>query len=138
MKLRLLKRIRNWEESAVVSASEADIDDVMESVRDDLEKLFNTRRGTVLIDDDFGLPDFSQLMNGYSAPDVDQILRDLSQQVRQYEQRLSTVNFQAQDAGRNAINLSFGMSAMLQHKQQDINFRATVQFADNGSVSVNL
>ena len=138
MKLRLLKRIRNWEESAVVSASEADIDDVMESVRDDLEKLFNTRRGTVLIDEEFGLPDFSQLMNGYSAPDVDQILRDLSQQVRQYELRLSTVNFQQQDGGRNATNLNFGMSAMLQHKQQDISFRATLQVADNGSVSVTL
>jgi type VI secretion system protein len=138
MKLRLLKRIRNWEEAEVISASEADIDEVMESVRDDLEKLFNTRRGTVLIDDEFGLPDFSQLMNGYAAPDVDQIVRNLQQQVKQYDTRLSAVDFQQQDGGRGATSLNFGMSAMLQHKQQDISFSASVQFADNGSVSVNL
>ena len=139
MKLRLLKRIRNWEQAEVVSASEADVDEVMESTRDDLEKLFNTRRGTVLVDAEFGLPDFTQLMNGYAAPDVEEIERNLLQQVRQYEMRLSAVAFEYQEkTGRNATSLNFGLSAMLQHKQQGINFRASIQFADNGSVSVNL
>ena len=138
MKLRLLKRIRNWEEAEVVSASDADVDEVMESMRDDLEKLFNTRRGTVLVDEEYGLPDFTHLMNGYAAPDVEQIERSLQQQVRQYETRLSAINLDYQEGDRRATSLKFGLNAMLQHKQQDINFRATVQFADNGSVSVNL
>jgi type VI secretion system protein len=139
MKLRLLKRIRNWEQAAVVSASDVDVDEVIESMREDLEKLFNTRRGTVLIDAEFGLPDFTHLMNGYAAPDAEQIERDLQQQVKQYEARLSSVTFDYQEAGRStSTSLNFGLSAMLQHKQQDINFRASVQFADNGSVSVNL
>ena len=40
MKLRLLKRIKRWEEAGVVSASDVDANEVMESMRDDLEKLF--------------------------------------------------------------------------------------------------
>ena len=77
MKLRLLKRIREWEQSGRISASDADVSDVIDSLRDDLEKLLNTRRGTVLIDNDYGLPDFTHLMNGYAAPDVDEIERAL-------------------------------------------------------------
>jgi type VI secretion system protein len=138
MKLRLLKRIRNWEEAEVVSASDADVDEVMESMRDDLEKLFNTRRGTVLVDEEYGLPDFTHLMNGYAAPDVEQIERSLQQQVRQYETRLSAINLDYQEGDRSTTSLNFGLNAMLQHKQQDINFRASVQFADNGSVNVSL
>jgi type VI secretion system lysozyme-like protein len=138
MKLRLLKRIRNWEQAEVVSASDADVDEVMESMRDDLEKLFNTRRGTVLTDEEYGLPDFSQLMNGYAAPDVEEIERDLLQQLRQYEMRLSTIAFEYQQGKRSTTSLNFGLSAMLQHKQQDINFRASVQFADNGTIRVSL
>ena len=75
MKPRLLKRIKQWGESGAISASEIDVNEMMESVRDDLEKLFNTRRGTVLIDEDYGLPDFTHMMNGYAAPDVDEIER---------------------------------------------------------------
>ena len=137
MKLRLLKRINNWEQTGVVSASDADIDEVLESMRDDLEKLFNTRRGTVLIDDDFGLPDFTQLMNGYAAPDVDAIQRDMLNQVRRYEPRLAVkeMNFQQPD-GRGS--LKFGLNATLRHKQQDLSFIATVQIAENGSIGVSL
>ena len=138
MKLRLLKRMKRWEEAEVVSASEVDVDEVMESLRDDLEKLFNTRRGTVLIDDDYGLPDFTHLMNGYAAPDVDEIQRNLLHQVRQYEARLAAIELVYQEPDRHTGSLQFGLNAMFQHKEQELNFAATVQFADNGSVNVSL
>ncbi len=138
MKLRLLKRMKAWEEAEVVSASEADVDEVLESLRDDLEKLFNTRRGTVLADEEFGLPDFTHLMNGYAVPDVDAIQRDLLQQVRRYETRLASVELTSQQPDGRAASLGFGLSAMFEHKNQDINFSASVQIADNGSISVSL
>ena len=138
MKPRLLKRIKHWEESGTISASEIDINEMMESVRDDLEKLFNTRRGTVLIDDDYGLPDFTHLMNGYSAPDVGEIERNLLALVRQYETRLSAVNLSYQEPGKSSMGLRFMLSAMFHHKNQDSNLATTIQFNDNGSVSVSL
>ncbi len=138
MKLRLLKRINAWEQAEVISASDVDVDEVLESMRDDLEKLFNTRRGTVLIDEEYGLPDFTHLMNGYAVPDVEQIERELLHQVRQYETRLATVSLDYQQPDHRVASLKFGLSAMFHHKQQDINFSATVQFADNGSVGVSL
>ena len=138
MKLRLLKRIRNWEQTRVVSASEADIDEVLETMRDDLEKLFNTRRGTVLIDEAYGLPDYTHLMNGYAAPDVEEIQRDMLQQLRRYEPRLAVTELHAQPPDKRSSSLRFGLNATLQHKQQDLSFIATVQIANNGVISVSL
>jgi len=138
MKLRLLKRIKRWEQAEVVSASDVDVDEVIESLRDDLEKLLNTRRGTVLVDAEFGLPDFTHLMNGYAAPDVEQIERELLQQVRRYETRLETVELEYQQPDKRVASLKFGLNAMFHHKQHEINFSARLQFADNGSIAVSL
>ncbi len=138
MKLRLLKRIREWEQSGRVSASEADVGDVIESLRDDLEKLLNTRRGTVLVDEGYGLPDFTHLMNGYAAPDVDEIERELLNQLRKYENRLDSVELEYQQPDRRSVSLQFGLNGVFQHKQQEVNFRANIAFADNGSIRVGL
>jgi type VI secretion system protein len=138
VKPRLLKRIKSWGEAGAISASDIDVNEMMESVRDDLEKLFNTRRGTVLIDENYGLPDFTHLMNGYAAPDADEIERNLSYQVRQYETRLSAVSLSYQEPGSRSIGLRFALSAMFHHKNQELNLVAQVQFNDNGSVSVSL
>ena len=138
MKLRLLKRIKSWEQADVVSASDVDVDEVIESLRDDLEKLLNTRRGTVLVDADFGLPDFTHLMNGYAVPDVEQIERELLQQVRRYETRLTSTSLNYQQPDRRVASLKFALNASFQHKQHDIAFSASLQFADNGSIVVSL
>ena len=138
MKLRLLKRLKSWEEAGQVSASDIEINEVMESMRDDLEKLFNTRRGTVLIDPQFGLPDFTHLMNGYSAPDVDEIQRDLVQQVKDYESRLTKTMVVAQDAKASGNSLGFGLTAVFDHKNQEQSLSASISIQDNGSVGVSL
>ena len=146
MKLRLLKRIREWEQSGRISASDADVSDVIDSLRDDLEKLLNTRRGTVLttrrgtvlVDEGYGLPDFTHLMNGYAAPDVDEIERELLNQLRKYENRLDSVELEYQQPDRRSVSLQFGLNGVFQHKQQEVNFRANIAFADNGSIRVGL
>ncbi len=138
MKPRLLKRIRSWEEAGIVSASDVDVNEMMETIRDDLEKLLNTRRGTVLIDNDYGLPDFTYLMNGYAAPDVEEIQRDLLHQLKQYEKRLDSISLTYHQPASRSTSVMFGLNARIQHRNQPIDFIATVQFTDNGSVSVSL
>ncbi|MFT5502964.1 MAG: type VI secretion system protein [Gammaproteobacteria bacterium] len=138
MNLRLLKRIRNWEEAGVVSASDIDLTELVESVREDLEKLFNTRRGTVLIDESFGLPDYTHLMNGYSAPDSDEILRDLNFQVLQYETRLGGINISLNEGRSKTPGLRFDLNAQFSHRDQHQEFSVLLQFVENGSITVSL
>ena len=138
MKLRLLKRIRSWEEAGVVSAADVDVIEIMESMCDDLEKLLNTRRGTVLVDKDYGLPDFTHLRNSYAAPDVDEIEHNLVHQVRKYETRLTSINLEYQQPGKGSNSIKFVLNAMINHKKQDLNFVANIQLNDDSSVRVGL
>jgi type VI secretion system protein len=138
VKLRLLKRIRNWEEAGVVSAADIDVFEIMESMCDDLEKLLNTRRGTVLVDQDYGLPDFTHLRNCYAAPDMDEIQQHLVYQVRKYETRLTSINLEYQQPGRISNGIVFVLNAVFKHKKQDLNFVANIQLNDDSSVSVSL
>ena len=130
--------MRNWEEAGEVSASNADVNEVMESVRDDLEKMFNTRRGTVLVNPEFGLPDFTHLMNGYSAPDVDQIQQEMHSQVRAYERRLINTVVVTQESRSADSKLRFGLTAVFNHKNQEHSLSTSIAINDNGSVSVSL
>ena len=138
MKPRLLKRIRNWEEAGVVSAADVDVIEIMESMRDDLEKLLNTRRGTVLIDQDYGLPDFTHLRNSYTAPNIGEIEQYLVILIRKYEPRLASVNLEFQQPGRSASDVSFVLNATISHKKQDLSFAATIKLNEDGSVGVSL
>ena len=138
MKLRLLKRIRSWEEAGVVSAADVDVIEIMESMCDDLEKLLNTRRGTVLIDQSYGLPDFTHLRNSYATPDIDEIERNLLHQVRKYETRLTSINLEYQQPGKGSSSIRFILNAMFEHKKQDLNIVANIRLNDDSSVSVSL
>ena len=122
----------------MVSASDVDANDITESLRDDIDKLLNTRRGTVMIDPNYGLSDFTHLMNGYAAPEVTLIETELLQQVRQYETRLATVNLVFQESKNASVSMQFALNASFEHKGQTLNFVATVDFNDNGSISVSL
>ena len=122
----------------MVSAADVDVIEIMESMCDDLEKLLNTRRGTVLIDQDYGLPDFTHLRNSYAAPDVEEIERNLVHQVRKYETRLASINLEYQQADKGSSSIKFILNAMFEHKKQDLSFVATVQLNDDSSVNVSL
>ena len=96
MKERLLKRINQWASSTTSEIREPDINEMMSSIQDDLEKIFNTRRGTVLIDDEYGMPDFSYLMSGYVSPDTDQVKRAMMEVVRTEESTNLSSSFPVQ------------------------------------------
>lgn len=122
----------------MVSAADVDVIEIMESMCDDLEKLLNTRRGSVLIDLDYGLPDFTHLRNSYAAPDVDEIEHNLVQQLRKYETRLASINLEYQQPDKGSSSIRFVLNAALKHKKQDLNFVAHVQLNDDSSVNVSL
>ncbi|PCJ86091.1 MAG: type VI secretion system baseplate subunit TssE [Thiotrichaceae bacterium] len=137
MKERLLKRFSQWEELSETNFDEVDSSALMESVKDDLEKLYNTKRGTVLIDDDFGLPDFSYMLSGYTAPDVGLIVQQLHLQTKQYEPRLHALHVSYVEQNKFPGKLQFQISAKMKIKDNDLPFNVYVLLGDDGSVSLN-
>lgn len=137
MKERLLKRISAWEESTDVNSYEVDINALVESIKDDLEKLYNTKRGTVLIDDNFGIPDFSYMLNGYSAPDVGSILKQLHLQTKKYEPRLQAMHVTFVEQNKFPGKLQFQINAEIKIKEQVVAFSVNALLSDDGSVNLN-
>lgn len=125
-----------WEESTDFSHDDIDINALMDSIKDDLEKLYNTKRGTVLIDDKFGIPDFSHMLNGYSTPDVGLILQQLHLQTKNYEPRLNGLHVNYVDQNKAPGKLKFQISAKINYKGQEQPFNVFALLSDDGSVSL--
>jgi len=137
MKERLLKRISQWEESTEVNFEDVDANTLMESIKDDLEKLYNTKRGTVLIDDNFGMPDFSYMLSGYSSPDIGLILQQIHLQTKQYEPRLHALHVTYVEQNKYPGKLQFQITAKLKVKEHDMPFNVYALLSDDGGVSLN-
>lgn len=136
MKERLLKRIRRWNTEEQSSISDIDGSELVESVKNDLELLLNTRRGTVLIDPNMGLADLTHLTNGYSLPDVEELKMDVMQQIKRYEPRLSSVDVRFVGDQTAQIQLAFSVTASLNQEKQFIPFSVRLLMNENGSTSV--
>lgn len=134
MKERLLKRIRNWETAESNVIAETDVNDLMVSLQDDLEKLFNTRLGTVLVDPDYGLPDFSNMFNSYVAPDTDEIRMALATLTKKYETRLSSIEIKFDDDKKSGDDLKFILNSKLDYKNQKLPFSVNAFLRDDGSI----
>jgi len=137
MKERLLKRLRRWSTEQQQAISDLIGTELAESVREDLELLLNTRRGTVLIDNEMGLPDLTRFVNGYSAPEVEELQHDILLQVKNFEPRLSGVDIRYVGDQGSVTQLAFNLSAQLQGKQP-MPFSVRIAMKENGSTSVTL
>ena len=137
MQERLLKKISRWESAVNTSIEVVDVNELTASLRDDLEKLYNTRKGTVLTDAEFGLQDFGQLFNGYAEPEIDNIQKSLLSLTKTYEKRLSSVSVEYKET-KNAENLCFGVSATFNHNDQKISFSVNVNLFGDGSVTLEI
>lgn len=137
MKERLLKRLSQWEQANGEDYAEPDSGAIIESMRDDLEKLFNTKRGTVLVDDNYGFPDFSHMLNGYAAPDVGAILQQLHLQAKQYEPRLQSLQVKYVEQKKNPGKLQFQINAKIISKTQEVPLNITALLSDDGSIVLN-
>ncbi len=137
MKPRLLQRISQWEQAALLDDGDSEALSDVEMIRQDLEKIYNTRKGTVLIDDDFGLPDFSAMLNGYSAPDVNVIVQQLYFQARRYEPRLSGVQVKFVEQDRHPGQLEFHINGVLTEGEQKSSISLNALLCDDGSVNLS-
>lgn len=63
---------------------------VILSVMDNIQRILSSRRGAITHLEDYGLPDFSQVLQGLPAS-AHQLIDDITQTVLRYEPRLSEI-----------------------------------------------
>lgn len=134
---RLLKRLRHWGKGQVERVSRLDAGEYKKSVLADVSALYNTQKGTVLIADDMGVPDFTSLLNRFGPQEIEVITQSLRDVTEKYEPRMRNVSVRFLPRDDEYGVLRFEVYATLQFRNQDIpiEFGALVQ--GNGSVVVD-
>jgi len=132
---RLLRRIIAWEREPHRRARE-DPKRIIDSVREHLQKILNTRQGSVMIGEDYGLPDFAELLRDY--PDS---LRDFERSIRmtiqKYEPRLKMVRVKLLPNEEDLLTLRFQVSARLAAQEQRVPVLLESSVDQDGKVKIS-
>ncbi len=131
---RLLERICSWEKEPDRRSRE-DSGRIIDSVMGHLQRILNTRQGSVQIADDFGLPDFTDLIDNYPES-IRDLERSIRRMVQKYEPRLTSiqVNFIPQEDEK--LSLDFQITAELRAGDETLPVRFDSQMESSGKVNV--
>ncbi|MFQ5571548.1 MAG: type VI secretion system baseplate subunit TssE [Rhodothermales bacterium] len=105
----------------------------LQSVLSNLNRLFNTRQGSIDHLPDYGLPEVSSVY--FNAPySIDGLRQAVKEIVQKYEPRLSKVYVEQQHADDQEMRLTFLITAELERGQR-VKFKTT--FASDNLVQVD-
>lgn len=135
---RLLKKIRRWSGSAREQTNTIDTEEYKRSVLSDITLLYNTQKGTVLMDEHLGVPDFTTMMNRFGAQEVTQIEKAFREVTDKYEPRIRNTAVRFTPRNDDHGMLRFTVSAMLSFKSQVLPFEFHALINGNGSVSLEI
>lgn len=108
---RLLERIRTWKKHPERRAKQ-DPKRLIDSILGHLQRILNTRYGTVPIAEDFGIPDFTEFANNY--PDsVRGVERAIRNTILRYEPRLKAVRVHFLPQEEDVLTLRFQIIAKI-------------------------
>jgi len=131
---RLLERIRAWQEEPG-KRTRKDPKRVVDSVLNHLQRILNTRQGSVPIGEDYGVPDFTDLVSAY--PDgVRDFERSIRQTIQKYEPRLKAVRVHFVPLEEDVLSLGFQITGRLatEDHKESIVFQSVV--GSGGKITV--
>ncbi len=131
---RLLRRIIAWEQDPL-RRTRQDSKRTIDSIKEHLQRILNTRQGSVMIGEDYGLPDFAELLRNYPES-----LRDFERSIRmtiqKYEPRLKTVRVKLLPNEDDLLSLRFQVSARLVSQDQRVPVLLESRVDQDGKVNV--
>jgi type VI secretion system protein len=131
---RLFKRISAWKKEPHRRSGE-DPKRVINSVLGHLQQILNTRQGGVPIAEDYGVPDFNELLHAY--PDsVRDFERSIRQTIQKYEPRLNGVRVRLIPQDEDLLSLRFQIIAELvtEDHKEPVRFESVVD--SGGKISI--
>jgi type VI secretion system protein len=123
---RLLDRIRLMHQKPHRRVTR-DTNQVIRSIQHHLQRILNTRMGSVPIADDYGVPDFTNFMSTF--PDSQRgIERSLRHTIKTYEPRLQgvRVTFFAREEDPLSISLQITARLVLKDNEAPVSFESMV------------
>lgn len=133
---RLLERIRMMEEAPERRLDSDNVDTMVQSVLEHLVRVLNTKKGSVDIDPDFGVPDITNISSSFSAEAVPELEGEIRKVIENYEPRLKDVQVRFSSQDDDLLSLRFSITAKLvtDEKSKPVIFETIVD--SDGQVKV--
>lgn len=133
--LRLLERIAALETGQIqTQATRAQV--LVVSIREHLQRILNTRRGSVPLDPEFGVPDFTNLAGSFSSGSTREIIDSITRMIERYEPRLKAPKVQVSEQGSEVLSLSFSLEGLVQVDEHELPIRLATSISSSGRVSL--
>lgn len=87
------------------------------SILNHLQRVLNTKQGSVLIADDYGVPDFTNLPGAFSTGSTHEVERIIKNVIEKYEPRLTKVRASFLPQEEDMLALRFEVDARLATKE---------------------
>ena len=108
---RLTERIRSWKRAPNQRVGQ-DPKRMIDSIIRHLERILNTRQGSVQIADDYGIPDFTDTSSGFSDT-IRDLERTIRNTIQKYEPRLKSVRVKFVPQEETMLSVSFQIVGQL-------------------------
>ncbi|MBQ7607477.1 MAG: type VI secretion system baseplate subunit TssE [Desulfovibrionaceae bacterium] len=114
--LERLRRIQHDPERHVTTSP----DDVLQSVTSYVSKILNTRKGSTVLDEDFGIPDFTSAGLAFSQEDMPKVEREIADLIERCEPRLQHVEVHFTPDTATPLQMVFLLNAELRVAGYDV------------------
>jgi type VI secretion system lysozyme-like protein len=136
--IRLLQRFRQWEKQNTHSIEVIEFDVLVDSILQDINQLFNTRKGSVLMDAQLGCEDFTSLLSSMAQPELEQLCLSFKLLCQSYEKRLQNclIEYEFRESDMGVIR--FICLASIEHQEQNKPIKFFILLQGDGSVSIEI
>ncbi len=132
---RLLERLRALEKNPNRREGR-DNNRLIQSILSHLERILNTRQGSVPIAEDFGVPDFTNLPGASATESTHDIERSIRGVIQKFEQRLVGVRVNFSPQSEDILSLRFSISGKLA-VEEDIPIVFSTVIGSDGKVNIS-
>ena len=101
-----------------------------------LQRILNTRQGSVPIDTEFGVPDFTNLAGSFAVGQTTQIIENMTRMIARYEPRLKSPRIQVVEGAQEVLSLSFSLEGLVEIDNRDIPINLATRVSSDGHVSL--
>lgn len=108
------------------------------SVTNHINAILNTRKGTVQIDPEYGLPDFTHLPGNFASFETEAIAKTISSLIKRYEPRIKDVSVSFRGSAKDSLSLLFVLAGTIVHREKRIPLRFLTQLMPDREIRVSI
>lgn len=132
---RLIDRVRAWDAQTGLPGRQPVAGRQIDSIVEHLQKVLNSRQGTTLMDESFGMPDFTDIAPLFPAS-VREIERTIARIIERYEPRLFGVHVDFLMQNEDDLSLCFNIKAVMKQGAEQTRVQLESAIAPNGKTEI--